>query len=523
MNPAKRLKKGKNHQVKSNFHDKWTVSEIIDVKLSSLHTSKEFSESISEAWSEKRPKSEENEVVNLNNICNVYKNPFSCCQLREFFKDEDFLHKLKEELLSLSFHEKSNDLYKFRQSEDLKKATTPSVSALKKFLYGEFREWISSVTGIQLNSTVDMSCARYDQTDVLLCHDDELEGRRIAYILYLVDEDWEKCDGGTLDLFAVDSENRPTSIVSSVIPQWNSFSFFAVTPSSFHQVSEVLAKDKCRLSVSGWFHGEPFSRPAPFIEPVKNLTKPIDMDEDEFYSWINPTYLNPMTQGDIQETFEDKSEIQLREFINPEKYQDLCRALNASDRNWILQGPVNKRNYEYTNDDSPIISEAKSFFQSEAFFLVLSNLTGLKLHRLASTPSSSDNESESENGGKSDAKSEKVSKEIDPCCRLQVSRWKAGSYTLLSDEDADACEYALDVWFFLSADNWQLDHGGQIAYIARDEDEELLTVCPSNNCLALVYRDQDTMRFVKHINSDSGNLRHFSLNGVYYDRHDSTS
>ena len=119
--------------------------------------------------------------------------------------------------------------------------------------------------------------------------------------------------------------------------------------------------------------------------------------EDEFYSWINPTYLNPMTQGDIQETFEDKSEIQLREFINPEKYQDLCRALNASDRNWILQGPVNKRNYEYTNDDSPIISEAKSFFQSEAFFLVLSNLTGLKLHRLASTPSSSDNESESGN------------------------------------------------------------------------------------------------------------------------------
>ena len=56
----------------------------------------------------------------------------------------------------------------------------------------------------------------------------------------------------------------------------------------------------------------------------------------------------------------------------------------------------------------------------------------------------------------------------------QVSRWKAGSYTLLSDEDADACEYALDVWFFLSADHWQLDHGGQIAYIARNEDEEVL-------------------------------------------------
>ena len=31
--------------------------------------------------------------------------------------------------------------------------------------------------------------------DVLLCHDDELEGRRIAFIFYLVPE-WTKEDGG---------------------------------------------------------------------------------------------------------------------------------------------------------------------------------------------------------------------------------------------------------------------------------------------------------------------------------------
>ena len=41
-------------------------------------------------------------------------------------------------------------------------------------------------------------------TDVLLCHDDELESRRIAYVLYLVDggeEGWCESDGGLLDLF----------------------------------------------------------------------------------------------------------------------------------------------------------------------------------------------------------------------------------------------------------------------------------------------------------------------------------
>lgn len=32
--------------------------------------------------------------------------------------------------------------------------------------------------------------------DILLCHDDELEGRRIAYIFYLVPKDWTASDGG---------------------------------------------------------------------------------------------------------------------------------------------------------------------------------------------------------------------------------------------------------------------------------------------------------------------------------------
>ena len=30
---------------------------------------------------------------------------------------------------------------------------------------------------------------------------------------------------------------------------------------------------------------------------------------------------------------------------------------------------------------------------------------------------------------------------------------------------------------------------------------QLLTVCPTSNCLALVYRDKETVRFVKHINA----------------------
>ena len=123
--------------------------------------------------------------------------------------------------------------------------------------------------------------------DTLLCHDDELEGRRIAFIFYLVDEDWTGEDGGCLDLFSVDGNNQPAGVVKSLVPQWNSFAFFAVTPTSFHQVSEVLAKNKCRLSVSGWFHGEPFKRPSPFIDQPVALLKPVDLEVIFYFVIIN--------------------------------------------------------------------------------------------------------------------------------------------------------------------------------------------------------------------------------------------
>ena len=53
-------------------------------------------------------------------------------------------------------------------------------------------------------------------TDVLLCHDDELEGRRVAFILYLVPP-WQSSDGGTLDLYTTDSECPTVCVFISVL------------------------------------------------------------------------------------------------------------------------------------------------------------------------------------------------------------------------------------------------------------------------------------------------------------------
>jgi hypothetical protein len=49
--------------------------------------------------------------------------PFPYLSLPNFL-DEDFLKDLKAEVLTLPFEEKSNDLYHFQQSQDLKKVTS---------------------------------------------------------------------------------------------------------------------------------------------------------------------------------------------------------------------------------------------------------------------------------------------------------------------------------------------------------------------------------------------------------------
>ena len=54
--------------------------------------------------------------------------------------------------------------------------------------------------------------------DALLCHDDELEGRRIAFILYLVPS-WDRDLGGTLDLYDTDGKTHVYRLIQSTCLQ----------------------------------------------------------------------------------------------------------------------------------------------------------------------------------------------------------------------------------------------------------------------------------------------------------------
>jgi len=439
----------------------------------------------------------------------VINNPFPCCVIENVLEGEEFFRGLRTELLGFEFLQKNNDLYKFRQSNSLASSTGPHIVQLKTLLLTRMMPWISKVVGVQLENTVDLFCAQYSYTDTLLCHDDELEGRRVAFIMYLTEE-WSEEDGGLLELFDTDSDGNPNKVVQKLLPKNNSFAFFEVSPVSFHQVSEVISSTKTRLSVGGWFHGPALPRPSRALPPSSPLIKYVEMEEEEFYSWLNPAYLDPETQGDIQTKFEESSEISLPGFLTPDKYSAVCQALKKHNK-WEKVGPPDRRSYvRLAGDTCQVLATCYKLFTSEAFFLMLSNLTGLKLHPLA--PEESDLDSDDE------TVEEKVAKVYNPRCRGGFCNWSPGCYSLIRDDDTEQAEYALDLRMFFNVSCWEESMGGHTSYIARGEDEELVTVEPEENTLSLVYRDKDSLRFVKYVNCESKKIESFhDVNFTYYE------
>uniref|UniRef100_A0A3Q4BLW6 Prolyl 4-hydroxylase alpha subunit domain-containing protein n=1 Tax=Mola mola TaxID=94237 RepID=A0A3Q4BLW6_MOLML len=386
---------------------------------------------VKEAWSRRSH-------YNLELDCH----PFPHCIIRNFLRCQAFVDSLQRELLQLNFHEKSNDLYK--------KRTEPHIAGLRAALFGRFRSWLGEVLGVELEPTVDISCAKYEYTDVLLCHDDELEGRRVAFILYLVPP-WQSSDGGTLDLYSTDSNFQPQTIVKSLVPSSNTLILFEVSPVSFHQESVLL-------------------------------------------EWVNPVYLDISYQEQIQKEFEENSEIQLKDFLKDEKFREVSEALRLTQIQWTRRGPPNKRCYEVASLDTlpQCVSACWQLLHSEAFFLLLSNFTGLRLHYLC--PADDDDE-EDKNEMTEEKKEQEDARDRESTGSLNQS--PSANTSGAKELSTPVCCGELRRWC------WQSDFGGFTCYVANEEDEELLTVYPEDNSLALVYRDKETLKFVKHVNHKS--------------------
>lgn len=178
--------------------------------------------------------------------------PFEHLALRDFF-NKDKLKKLKSQLYKENFIYKECDLFNINQTNDLKSSNNQIIIEFYNFFSSkDFTEYINKITGIEIYQKIDMAGLLLNNTGYLLPHDDELERRKIAYVVNL-SEKLKIKDGGSLELF--DSKNKlPKNIIKSITPRFNTFVIFKVSKISFHQISEVCS-DKDRISIGGWFHG----------------------------------------------------------------------------------------------------------------------------------------------------------------------------------------------------------------------------------------------------------------------------
>ncbi|CAH8593071.1 unnamed protein product [Schistosoma margrebowiei] len=482
-------------------------------------------------------------------------------EVAETMDTKQLVQLVEEEVEKLPFVRRGNDLFAFYQSCDVinlcpnenssNTSKFPLLISFRTFLLNCVLPWLKDITGIPLyEDKVDLTSSLYKHGDYLLCHDDKLDGRRVAFIWYLVPDSWDsQIDGGELQLFEsqpiIDDGNDenffPTKISTTIPPKRNMFMFFEVSPRSFHQVAEVFGHSK-RLSLHGWFHGPSLWTVDNNIMPSVEKISPIHIEEELVYQWINPVYFDTEQLRKIRRKFCRSSEIQLTNFIKTDKWIELVQCLKSiSTHNWLHCGPPNRRNYHclFNTDLNPIpdlCEQIIRLFKSEAMLVILSDITGIQLHPCSiindidNTTVVNDNNTTDENVSQSKRMRTEDTVNVistsdtdrnclpyltEPCLR----KLQPGSYTLLSDADMTDQSWRLECLLHIhgyglkyhsnnnnktqlhdtnsqSNSSW----GVQTVYVADGEEDELLTVTPSDNSLTLVYAGPGTASFLKYIN-----------------------
>lgn len=198
-------------------------------------------------------------LSNIDHYSKDFQNatPYEHLSIPHFFKEEVAI-KIQEALMSVEYEEFDTDLYHFFKSKDFKHISKlPQIlQDLHAFIFSkECIEFFEKLTHSQINyqKNGDLHSILLQHTHYLLCHDDQVDERSIAFIINL-SLNFTQDDGGILELFGHDNDKNPTECKRSIIPEFNQLSVFKVSEVSFHQISEVEAEDKNRLSISGWYY-----------------------------------------------------------------------------------------------------------------------------------------------------------------------------------------------------------------------------------------------------------------------------
>lgn len=381
--------------------------------------------------------------------------PYPHCNINPI-TEHAFMRAVHDEITTnMKANFKETDLFKVFQTDELAtldskvmKKTMPHLLQLRTALYSkEFRTFVQSITGCgELTERVDLSSNAYANSCHLLCHDDVIGTRRISFILYLSDpdEEWHAEDGGAIELYPLEGDSVvfhplagpqgvPTALPSAtVLPHFNSILFFTVLPGrSYHSVQEVFAKDRPRLSISGWYHGPEapagaessslqliMSRGDSLPNALQGTT--VEKEDGSFVhlsvgdeltasdrrklsGFISEEYLSVKGMAAIAKQFVRESSVQLYSFLTKDWSDKVLKQLVKLDQKdglgkgqavmdwsiglgdgWTVRGPAHKRRYcAFANGSEPtglILQQLlDEFLSSEAFGRYLQAVTSLAL------------------------------------------------------------------------------------------------------------------------------------------------
>jgi len=188
----------------------------------------------------------------LDKALKAYKTakPYPHVLLKDFFVKAK-LKELEDALSRQEFIRKESDLFSFSQTDDLEFSNDNAIREFHDLRCSrEFKEWLYSVTDfLSYSGSVDIFGSIYADSDYLLPHDDRLDDRKIAYILYLTT--LRANQAGKLSLYT-NKGKHPGKKAKGYVPTKNSFLLFSVSEKSWHEVEEV--RNGYRVSVGGWFH-----------------------------------------------------------------------------------------------------------------------------------------------------------------------------------------------------------------------------------------------------------------------------
>ena len=188
---------------------------------------------------------------NTEKIPALIKAPFPHVVVTNFLDDQT-LDLVTYALAGLEYEFDDSDLFNYL-SFGLTDVDHPVINILRDDLGDKiWRDEVAKIFRVKKLSKIDMSAYVYGLGSFLLPHDDQVEGRIIAYSLHLTDIEIAEKMGGALHMYEADDTGK-SKLVKSIIPEYNSLIMFEVSDKSWHQVGEVL-EDIQRLTVTGWYH-----------------------------------------------------------------------------------------------------------------------------------------------------------------------------------------------------------------------------------------------------------------------------